>query len=127
MDGIEMSELNNILNITSKGSVFYFNGSYHCQIDSGHRLSPCPSTCKHVSVITKLIGSENALHHSFQFYVNIFMCILKKTLCILMSLTHETEENVIPFLEIRVYYLNGQFNTPSHKSTFSGVNVFKNA
>ena len=40
-----------------------------------------------------------------------------------MSFTHEIEENdAIPFLDIRVYRLNGQFNTSIHrKSTFSGV------
>ena len=140
LNGIKKSDFKIMLNLATKGSVFYFNGNYFRQVDGvamGSPLGPalanmflshhesrwiemCPLNFspvfyrRYVDDVFVLMRSEENLF-SFLDYMN--------TKHPNISFTHELEKNnSMPFLDIRVYLANDSFITSIHrKSTFSGV------
>ena len=134
------SEFTDILNIATKGSVFYFNGNYYRQVDGvamGSPLGPALANvflCHHeINWLRKCPTSFTpTLYKRYVDDIFVLMDSKKSLMCFFrymnskhpnMSFTYETEENdQIPFLDILVCRSNEKFNTSIYrKPTFSGV------
>ena len=129
-----------MLNIATKGSVFYFNGTYHRQVDGVAIRSPLGPALANVFLCHHEINWLRKCPSSFtpllyKRYVDdifILMTSKKSLMCFFqymnkkhpnISFTYEIEQdNSIPFLDILVSRSCGHFDTSIYrKSTFSGV------
>ena len=137
---LSKSDFEDLLKLTTMGTVFYFNGNYYKQLDGvamGTPLGPalanvflylherkwlrkCPVAYApifykgYVDDIFVLLKSENHLNNLL-FYLNSKHPNIRFTCEI-------EEDKSLAFLEIDVYRGNNKFETLAHrKSTFSGV------
>mgnify|MGYP001383784143 CR=1 FL=1 len=129
-----------MLNIATKGSVFYFSGRYYRQVDGvamGSPLGPALANiflCHHeINWLRRCPSSFTPiLYKRYVDDIFVLMDSKKSLMCFFrymnskhpnISFTYETEENdKLPFLDILVCRSNGQLVTSIfRKSTFSGV------
>ena len=140
LKGISKSDFRRLLQITTKGTVFYFNGYYFRQIDGvamGSPLGPhlanaflcyhestwldnCPLSyapilyARYVDDIFVLMRSKESILHLVN-YLNSKHLNIRFT-------WEEEKDDKMAFLDVCVYRTSGGFTTSIHrKSTFSGV------
>ena len=140
LNGISKTDFKDMLRLTTKGSVFYFNGNYYRQLDGvamGSPLGPlfanaflchyekewlnqCPHNItpmfykRYVDDIFVLLKSSDHLN-AFVNYMN--------SRHVNMTFTFENEvDGIMSFLDIKVYRdCNGFLTSIHRKQTFSGV------
>ena len=140
VSGISKHDFKRLLEISTKGSVFYFNGHYYRQKDGvamGSPLGPalanaflahhetiwleeCPLAfapifyARYVDDIFVLVRSSEHVSKLSEYFSSKHPNI---------RFTYELEnENTLPFLDVNVFRDAGKFSTTVHrKNTFSGV------
>ena len=140
IDGLLKSDFKRLLEISTKGTVFYFNGCYYRQIDGvamGSPLGPALANA-FLSHYEQIWLDECPLSFSPMFYVryvdDVFVLLRSNDHLTRLSnyfsskhpnirFTFEVEkDNCLPFLDVDVFRENGKLSTSVHrKDTFSGV------
>ena len=140
VNGLTKSDFKRLLTLSTKGSVFYFNGKYYRQKDGvtmGSPLGPALANaflCHH----EKYWIEDCPLSYApvfFARYVDDIFVLLRSNdhitrLAAYMSSKHPNinftfemeKDGVLPFLDVNVYRDSDRFSTTVHrKNTFSGV------
>ena len=140
VNGISKTDFKRLLVLSTKGSVFYFNGSYYRQRDGVAMGSP----------LGPALANAFLCHHEQRWlddcplsfapvfyarYVDDIFVLLRSRLHVTelstylsskhpnINFTFEVEEDgVLPFLDVKIYRESDSFSTSVHrKDTFSGV------
>ena len=140
VNGISRSDFRRLLEISTKGTVFYFNGHYYIQKDGvamGSPLGPALANAflsHHETVWLEECPLSFAPLFYARYVDDIFVLIRSNQHIVQLAeyfsskhrnirFTYELEnDNTLPFLDVNVFRDAGKFSTTVHrKTTFSGV------
>ena len=140
VDGLSRTDFRRLLSLSTKGTVFFFNGHYYRQKDGVAMGSPLGPVLANAFLCHYETGWLEECPLSFVpiFFVryvdDIFVLLRSKEHIVLLAqyfsskhpnirFTYEEEnDNVLPFLDVNVYRDANRFSSTVHrKDTFSGV------
>ena len=140
VNGLSRTDFRRLLTLSTKGTVFYFNGRYYRQKDGvamGSPLGPALANaflCHHETVWLEECPLSYAPLFFARYVDDIFVLLRSKEhialLAQYMSSKHpnirftfeEENDNVLPFLDVNVFREADRFTSTVHrKDTFSGV------